>query len=413
MKMPPYALAVFAACSLHAAEYGDNGAGFPTLVPGRFNPPATTNAPPVATNPPPVVITPTNTSPIVVTQSGYSVFAHPTNIVNTGGVITVTWINPDFPSTINLLDVVALYRVDVSPSQLILPPKQVTGRFGDTNFTITTPGIYQVVYLKFGLVPVATSSFIIVGVLTPPPPVGGSGPFIAAGDSLVSGDGSTGGSNVVFHLEQMTGLTIVNAGVSGNTTSNLLARLDRDVIARNPSGVLLIVGGKDILDKVPQEVTFANLDAIFGKLRSRNIPVVFVGVGDEFLPTVAGNYRFLASKHGVTLIPEGLQGIIGHRERMADLVHPNNEGYRLLAQKIAPYLRALPTDLPFLHISRAGSGIRIEWFARTNKSYVLGSKTTLKETGWNEIIRIPGQGSWTNVIMPIFRPDRFFSVQER
>src|SRR5262245_8391069 len=86
--------------------------------------------------------------------------------------------------------------------------------------------------------------------------------IIAFGDSLVSGRGASPGRDLGSQLTDRIGATIINAGRSGDTTESALARLDRDVLARDPRVVIVLLGGNDFLRKVPRNRTFANLGQI-------------------------------------------------------------------------------------------------------------------------------------------------------
>ena len=79
-------------------------------------------------------------------------------------------------------------------------------------------------------------------------------------------------------LSARVGVPIVNAGRSGDTTGSALARLDSAVLSQNPRIVIVVLGGNDVLRRVPHEETFANLDAIVGRIRDRGAAVILVGL---------------------------------------------------------------------------------------------------------------------------------------
>src|SRR2546423_12588209 len=78
---------------------------------------------------------------------------------------------------------------------------------------------------------------------------------IAFGDSLTAGYGAQPGEDYPSKLSALMGTTVVNAGVSGDTTESALARLDNDVLSRNPRVVLVGLGGNDFLQGVPIATT--------------------------------------------------------------------------------------------------------------------------------------------------------------
>jgi lysophospholipase L1-like esterase len=166
--------------------------------------------------------------------------------------------------------------------------------------------------------------------------------IIAFGDSLVEGRGATPGKDFVSVLSRRLGRPIVNAGRSGDTSASALARLDYDVLSRNPRVVIVLLGGNDFLRRRPTEETFRNLSTIVERIRGRGAAVVLVGVSvGLFSDPYSGEYESLARRASAALVPDILDGILGHSGRMSDTIHPNDEGYRLIAERIEPVLRDL------------------------------------------------------------------------
>ena len=165
---------------------------------------------------------------------------------------------------------------------------------------------------------------------------------IAFGDSLVEGVGASPGRDVVSLLSARVGVPIVNAGRSGDTTGTALARLDSAVLSRRPRVVIVVLGGNDFLRRIPHEETFANLDAIVDRIRERGAATILVGLSfGVFTDTYGDRYDDLARRTSSGLVPDILAGILGHPELMADQIHPNDRGYRMMADRIEPALRDL------------------------------------------------------------------------
>jgi acyl-CoA thioesterase I len=166
--------------------------------------------------------------------------------------------------------------------------------------------------------------------------------IIAFGDSLVEGVGATAGRDFPSLLASRIGVPVVNAGRRGDTTAAALARLDAAVLSRDPRVVVVLLGGNDFLRRIPTEQTFANLDAIVGRIRERGAAVVVVGLSLGVLTDGYGDrYEDLARRQSAGLVPDVLDGIIGRPELMADQIHPNDRGYALMADRIEPALRDL------------------------------------------------------------------------
>jgi acyl-CoA thioesterase-1 len=166
--------------------------------------------------------------------------------------------------------------------------------------------------------------------------------IVAFGDSLVEGRGATPGHDFVSVLSQRLGVPIINAGRSGDTAGAALSRLDQAVLARNPRVVIVLLGGNDYLRRVPREETFGYLATIVERIRQRGAAVLLVGVTVGILSDPYGEaYDALARRTSAGLVPDILDGIIGHADRMSDAIHPNDQGHQMIADRLEPALRDL------------------------------------------------------------------------
>jgi acyl-CoA thioesterase-1 len=165
---------------------------------------------------------------------------------------------------------------------------------------------------------------------------------IAFGDSLVEGVGASRGRDLVWLLSTRTGTPIVNAGRRGDTTAAALARLDRDVLARDPRVVIVVLGGNDLIRRVPPEQTRANLTQIAERIRASGAGVILAPVSlDVLADQNADGYDAIAERTGSVLVPGILAGILGQPGMTADPIHPNDRGYELMAARLEPALRAM------------------------------------------------------------------------
>lgn len=164
--------------------------------------------------------------------------------------------------------------------------------------------------------------------------------IVAFGDSLVAGVGATSGNDFVSVLSRMLGNPIVNLGVLGDTTAQGLARVDQ-VIAKDPGTVILLLGGNDYLKKIPQEETFANLRSIIAKLQAQGAVVVLLGVrGGILRDNFIDGFDALAEETGVIYVPDVLDGLIGRDAYMSDAIHPNDQGYAQIAERVFSAIEA-------------------------------------------------------------------------
>lgn len=174
----------------------------------------------------------------------------------------------------------------------------------------------------------------------PVPQAGREGPIVAFGDSLVFGTGSSGGGFVAL-LEQGLGRDIQNLGRPGETSAGGLARID-EVLALEPSVVILLLGGNDVLRRVPPEATFSNLASIIERLQAAGAAVLLVGVrGGLLQDPYAAPFEELASRFGAAHVPDVLQQVFLDPDYMADQVHPNDAGYARIADRIQPVLEEM------------------------------------------------------------------------
>ena len=162
---------------------------------------------------------------------------------------------------------------------------------------------------------------------------------VAFGDSITAGVGTSGNNDYVSVLSNRTGVSIINAGRPGDTTASALARIDSAVLSRDADIVIVFLGGNDLLQGVPVQQRIANITAIVQQIRGDGAAVILVGVGSGALDAFEGALPGLASQTSSTLVPAVLDGIFGVSNLMADLIHPNNAGHAIIADRIEPALR--------------------------------------------------------------------------
>ncbi|WP_075291700.1 arylesterase [Pararhizobium arenae] len=138
-------------------------------------------------------------------------------------------------------------------------------------------------------------------------------------------------------------IVISNAGVSGDTTSGGLARIDWSV-PEGTKGVILELGANDALRGIPPEESRKNLIAMIEKLKSRNIPVLLVGMlappnmGDDYAARFNPIYPELSQTYSVGLYPFFLDGVIENPAlKIEDGMHPNADGVQAMVDKFLPY----------------------------------------------------------------------------
>ncbi len=137
-------------------------------------------------------------------------------------------------------------------------------------------------------------------------------------------------------------VTISNAGVSGDTTSGGLARIDWSV-PDGTRGVILELGANDALRGIAPEESRKNLVAMIEKLKSRGIAVLLVGImappnmGDDYAGRFNPIYPELAKTYGLELYPFFLDGVVGAAgTQLEDGMHPNGNGVGVMVDRFLP-----------------------------------------------------------------------------
>jgi acyl-CoA thioesterase I len=193
------------------------------------------------------------------------------------------------------------------------------------------------------------------GVVSPPAQVlAAEGPvrIVAFGDSLTAGFGLPGDRTFPARLEQALAAKgimaeISNAGVSGETMSDGLARLDWSV-PEGTDAVILELGANDMLRGLNPQVTRAALEEILRRLEERHIAVLVCGMlaarnlGEDYARAFDPMFPELAAAHHDLLYPFFLAGVIGERTlNQRDGLHPNPAGVDVIVERILPKVEEL------------------------------------------------------------------------
>ena len=158
--------------------------------------------------------------------------------------------------------------------------------------------------------------------------------IVCLGDSITAGVGSGPGEAYPELLAVRLGTEVVNAGVSGETAAEGLARVDQ-VLAEDPWLVIVELGGNDILRQVPPEQTEQALRAILDRLVAARVVPVLVELDAPFGGRYLEIYERLGDEYHVPVVEDAISRILGDRSLKSDTVHPNAEGQKVLAEAIA------------------------------------------------------------------------------
>ena len=178
---------------------------------------------------------------------------------------------------------------------------------------------------------------------------------LAFGDSLTAGYGLDNRADALpQQLQKMLKdkgyrhVTILNAGVSGDTTAGGVTRLPWMLKRQSPDYVILALGGNDMLRAIDPASSEQNLRKMMEILKKQKIPVLLAGMrapgnmGEAFAKAYETMYQNLATEYGAVYYPFILDGVAMQEHlNLRDGVHPNAAGVKVIAEKMLPYVEQL------------------------------------------------------------------------
>jgi acyl-CoA thioesterase-1 len=186
--------------------------------------------------------------------------------------------------------------------------------------------------------------------------------ILAFGDSLTQGYGLPEAQGFVPRLQAWLDdngaddVTIVNAGVSGDTTQGGLARIDWS-LTDDVDGVIVALGGNDLLRGIDPAITGANLDGILTAIEAKGLPMILAGLpappnyGEDYRRAFKAMYRDLAEEHGAIYYGSFLAGMGQGRSvreimrlMQPDGIHPNAAGVQAIVDHIGPVVLELAAE---------------------------------------------------------------------
>ncbi len=198
-------------------------------------------------------------------------------------------------------------------------------------------------------------AFCLIGVDVAADPV----TIAALGDSLTQGYGLPQGEGFVPRLQAWlrahgAEVEVINAGVSGDTTAGGAARIGW-TLTPEVDGLIVALGGNDLLRGIDPAATRDNLEAILAAAETAGVPVLLVGMkapgnyGMDYKRAFDAIYPDLAEAHGTLFFPNFLAGIAPEGSDPADAlaylqpdaIHPNAEGVERIVEAMGPMVLEL------------------------------------------------------------------------
>lgn len=176
------------------------------------------------------------------------------------------------------------------------------------------------------------------------------GTIVAMGDSLTAGLGLSEEEAYPAQLARRLSadghrFKVVNAGVSGETSSGALSRVEWVIASLKPDIVLLETGANDGLRGIDPTLLEANLNRLITIFKAHNIEVVLAGMqmlpnlGPDYTKAFKAIYPRVAQQHQIILIPFFLEGVAGRGDlNQPDDIHPTAEGYTRIVDTVYPFV---------------------------------------------------------------------------
>ena len=164
--------------------------------------------------------------------------------------------------------------------------------------------------------------------------------ILAFGDSLTHGTGASEETAYPAVLASLTGHTVINAGVPGDTTTTGLQRLPAVLAEYKPRLVLLCLGGNDMLRRQPEATTENNLRLLVQTIRASGAEVVLIGVPEPKLFGGAPDfYARVAKDMKLPLEDEVFNDVLKDNRLKSDPIHANAAGYHQVAERLDAFLK--------------------------------------------------------------------------
>ena len=166
-------------------------------------------------------------------------------------------------------------------------------------------------------------------------PLSSSSVILAYGDSLTYGYNVKRSESYPAKLEVLTGISVINSGVSGEVSAQGLKRLPKVLDEHHPQLLILCHGGNDLLRKMDLEEMESNIRSMIQLSLDRDIPVILLGVPKPgiFLSSF-DVYKKIANSMNIIFIEDLISDVLGNKSLKSDSIHPNKKGYNVMAEEI-------------------------------------------------------------------------------
>jgi lysophospholipase L1-like esterase len=163
---------------------------------------------------------------------------------------------------------------------------------------------------------------------------------LAFGDSLTFGTGASSAESYPAQLERLIARRVVRAGVPGEVTAMALQRLPAAIAEHAPRLLLLCIGGNDFLRSMSTTAAARNVREMVRIARDRGIDVVLIGTPEKgIMLSPPEFYAEIAETYAIPYEGKIIGQVLRDSSLKSDAIHPNAQGYRMIAERIAELLR--------------------------------------------------------------------------
>lgn len=171
-------------------------------------------------------------------------------------------------------------------------------------------------------------------------PLPGDAVVLAFGDSLTYGTGAGESESYPAQLERLIGRRVVRAGVPGEVSAQALARLPEMLDEHAPRLLLLCIGGNDFLRRLGNPQAAANVRAMVKLAKDRGIDVLLIGTPEPgFVVSPPAFYAQIAKEFRLPYEEAAIGFVLQDGALKSDPIHPNAQGYRIIAERVAGALK--------------------------------------------------------------------------
>jgi acyl-CoA thioesterase-1 len=212
------------------------------------------------------------------------------------------------------------------------------------------PGVsYRLPQPRFNPALLFATLLTVICAIGAPVPARSESPLqiVAIGDSLTASSGLSQSEGLVPQLQRWLDIhaampvTVINMGISGDTTTGGRLRLDW-ALAGGADAVILELGANDMLRGIDPAVSRANLEDMLSRLAQRGVPVLLSGMrsstnfGPEYKRDFDAIYPSLAEEFDLVFDPFFFDGLVDRRELFLDGLHPNAAGVGVIVERLGP-----------------------------------------------------------------------------